>query len=142
MDHVNDGPWHKKNKVVFQQVLRDPTNRLVESLRTDCVQELDAEVANTANNVSRLKKNDFGQGGYHDHYWAAFYDPAAKSKTQSCQLFFGLLGKERQFNYGFAFGSNCDQYIEKLNNAIQANRGEVAEYMKTAPNDLVRSMEI
>ncbi|XZE45212.1 McrB family protein [Pirellulaceae bacterium SH467] len=137
VDHTNDGAWHKKNKVDFQQVLRDPTNRLVESLRTDYIQELDAEVANTTNNVSRLKKNDFGQGGYHDHYWAAFYDPAAKSKTQSCQLFFGLLGLQREFNYGFAFGSNCDQYIENLNAAIHSNRAEVAEYMKTAPSDLV-----
>jgi hypothetical protein len=71
-DHTSDGAWHKKNKLVFQQVLRDPTNRLVESLRTDYVQELDAEVANTTNNVSRLKKNDFGQGGYYDHYRCAF----------------------------------------------------------------------
>lgn len=136
VDHVSDGPWHKRNKVVFQQVLRDPTNRLVESLRTDYVQELDAEVANTGNNVSRLKKNDFGQGGYHDHFWAAFYDPAAKSKTQSCQLFFGLHGRERQFNYGFAFGSNCDRYIANLVSAIQANRADVAEYMRLAPNDV------
>ncbi len=92
-DHTNDAAWHTKNKSRFQQVLRDPTTRLVDSLRTKYIQELDADVANTTKNFSKLKKNDWGQGGYYDHYWAAFYHPSAKSKTESCQLFLGLLGK-------------------------------------------------
>ena len=136
-DHTSDGVWHKKNKSRFQQVLRDPTTRLVDSLRTSYIQELDADVANTTNNVSKLKKNDWGQGGYYDHYWAAFYDPSAESKTQSCQLFLGLLGKQREFNYGFAFGQKCDEYIEKLGKAINENRSSVATYMETAPIGIV-----
>lgn len=136
-DHTTDGVWHKKNKSRFQQVLRDPTNRLVESLRTSYIQKLDTNVANTTNNVSKLKKNDWGQGGYYDHYWAAFYDPSAESKTQSCQLFLGLLGKQREFNYGFAFGHKCEFYIEKLGKAINEKRSEVAAYFATAPAGMV-----
>jgi hypothetical protein len=138
-DHTNDGDWHKKNKSRFQQVLRDPTTRLVDSLRTSYIQELDADVANTTNNISKLKKNDWGQGGYYDHYWAAFYDPSAKSKTQSCQLFLGLLGKQREFNYGFAFGQRCEEYVEKLGKAISDNRSSVAAYLETAPVGTVAS---
>jgi hypothetical protein len=136
-DHTSDGVWHKKNKSRFQQVLRDPTTRLVESLRTSYIQDLDADVANTTNNVSKLKKNDWGQGGYYDHYWAAFYDPFAESKTQSCQLFLGLLGKQHEFNYGFAFGHKCEEYIEKLGKVINENRSEVAAYLETAPAGMV-----
>ena len=138
-EHTSDGVWHKKNKSRFQEVLRDPTNRLVESLRTNYIQKLDTEVANTTNNVSKLKKNDWGQGGYYDHYWAAFYDPTAESKTQSCQLFLGLLGKHREFNYGFAFGHKCDAYIENLGKVINDNRIAVASYMETAPAGVIAS---
>jgi hypothetical protein len=136
-DHTSDGVWHKKNKSRFQQVLRDPTTRLVESLRTSYIQDLDVDVANTTNNVSKLKKNDWGQGGYYDHYWAAFYDPSAESKTQSCQLFLGLLGKQHEFNYGFAFGHKCEEYIKKLGKVINENRSEVAAYLETAPAGMV-----
>jgi hypothetical protein len=135
-DHTNDGVWHKRNKILFQQVLRDPTIRLVESLRTNYIQTLDSGVAGTTNNVSKLKKNDWGQGGYYDHFWAAFYDPAAKSKTQSCQLFLGLLGKPREFNYGFAFGLKCEKYIENLSKVINESRNEVAEYLRDPPKGL------
>ncbi len=117
-------------------MLRDPTNRLVEELRSNYIQELDPKVSNTTRNVSVLRKNDFGRGGYYGHYWAAFYDPAAVSKTKSCQLLFGLSGKTREFNFGFAFGINCDAYVTKLNSAINANRKAVADYFQSAPADL------
>jgi hypothetical protein len=138
-DHTSDAVWHKKNKSRYQEVLRDPTTRLLESLRDSYIQELDADVANTSNNTSKLKKNDWGQGGYYDHYWAAFYDPLAESKTQSCQLFLGLLGKQREFNYGFAFGHKCEAYIEKLGKVINDHRSAVAAYMDTAPANMIAS---
>ncbi len=87
-DHTSDGQWHAANKSRYERVLRDPTRVLVESLRNDCIATLDPSVAAANRNISVLKKNDYGQGGYHDHYWAAFFDPNANSKTKSCQLFF------------------------------------------------------
>lgn len=131
--HTNDGDWHSANKTRYEQALRDPTRVLVESLRSNPIARLDPEVAATNRNVSILKKNDYGQGGYHDHYWAAFYDPAAGSKIKSCQLFFRMLASLRQFRYGFAFGNNCDEHFTNFMAAITQNTIAVKEYLLTAP---------
>ena len=140
-DHTSDGQWHLANKERYGRVLRDPMYHLVESLRTDCISRLDPSVAATSYNVSKLKKNDFGRGGYHDHYWAAFFDPNANSKIKSCQLFFRMLGKQRHFNYGFAFGNDCDQYIANFHAAITANRPAVQEYLLSAPEGTVVGLD-
>ncbi len=136
-EHMTDKDWHKKNQQVYQQVLRDPTNHLVDELRVRYIQQLDPGVANSSRNVSVLKRNDFGRGKYYDYYWAAFYDPAQKSKTKSCQLFFGLLGQSREFNYGFAFGKDCEPYVNRLNKAINESRQAVADYLKKSNNELI-----
>jgi len=136
-DHINDGAWHESHSNDYVELLRNPTNVLVERLRSETVSKLDPDVAATARNASILKKNDYGRGGYHDHYWAAFYDPAAKSKTKSCQLFFRLLGRQRQFRFGFSFGVNCDDYISSLRETIATNRNAVKEYLMTAPDGVV-----
>ena len=85
--HVEDAAWHEKNKKRYQTVLRDPSQNLVEELRAIYIQQLSPVVAGGKRHLSILKKNDYGKGGYHDHYWFAFYDPAAGSKTKSVQLF-------------------------------------------------------
>lgn len=131
--HTNDGDWHSANKTRYEQVLRDPTRVLVESLRSNPIARLNPELSATNRNVSILKKNDYGQGGYHDHYWAAFYDPAAGSKVKSCQLFFRMLASLRQFRYGFAFGNNCDEYLSNFMAAITKDKVAVKEYLLTAP---------
>ncbi len=135
--HTSDGDWHSANQTRYEQTLRDPTRVLVESLRTNYVARLDLEVGATNRNVSILKKNDYGQGGYQDHYWAAFYDPAAGSKTKSCQLFFRMLASLRQFRYGFAFGNNCDEYVANFQAAISENTVAVKEYLLTAPSGTI-----
>src|SRR5262249_13498775 len=43
--HVADPKWHEANKVRYQNVLRDPTQRLVEMLRSQFVGRLSPEVA-------------------------------------------------------------------------------------------------
>ncbi|TWU54897.1 5-methylcytosine-specific restriction enzyme B [Rubripirellula tenax] len=140
-EHTTDGEWHVANKERFELVLRDPTNHLLEALREDCISRLDPAVAGTTHNVSKLKKNDFGRGGYNDHYWAAFFDPNAKSKIKSCQLFFRMLGNQRHFNYGFAFGNDCDVYIANLHAAIAGNRPAVQEYLLSAPDGTVVGLD-
>lgn len=136
-DHVSDGQWHAENKSRYQRVLRDPTRVLVESLRKDFIEALDADVAAGNRNISVLKKNDYGKGGYHDHYWAAFYDAKAKSKTKSCQLFFRMLGKQRIFRYGVAFGNYGEKYTANLHSAIAANRLAVKKYLQSAPKGTI-----
>ena len=84
----------RKEQEAYRAVLRGPFQSLVEMLRDRYIERLSPEVAGGSRHLSILKKNDYGRGGYHDHYWFAFYDPAAGSKTKSVQLFFRLLGAE------------------------------------------------
>ena len=134
--HTTDKEWHKRNRERYQQVLRSPTSSLVESLRTNCIAELDADVANTTHNISVLKKNDFGRGGFYQHYWAAFYDPESGSKTKSCQLFLILFGSQRLFRYGFSFGRDCDSYKQNLHKALSENVERVCKYLREASPDV------
>jgi len=134
--HMTDRLWHQQNRDRYQQVLRRPTSALVELLRANCIEELDPKVADTTHNISVLKKNDFGRGGFYDHYWAAFYDPASGSKTKSCQLFIIMRGSERFFRYGFAFGNYCANYIQNLHLALSNNAPSVCQYLRSASSGI------
>jgi MoxR-like ATPase len=131
--HTADGEWHEKNKADFQRLLRDPMRAIVEVVREKYIEPLDREVAYAANLISRLKKNDFGRGGYNDHYWFAFYDPPAETKTKSAQLYLILRGKKDNFEFGFSMGDVCQQYVRRLTDAILSDPKAVAEYVSTLP---------
>jgi len=135
--HVNDGDWHDANKARFQSVLGDPSRRLVEMLRTQYIERLSPEVAGGKRHLSILKKNDYGKGGYHAHYWFAFYDPKAGSKTKSVQLYFALHGNKLVWRYGFSMGDYCGEYLARLLGAWQQSRDAVASYIRTAPDGTV-----
>jgi hypothetical protein len=131
--HVNDAKWHDANTDRYNEVLRDPTRRLVEMLRSEYMERLSPEVAGGKRPLSILKKNDYGKGGYYDHYWCAFYDPKATSKTKSVQLFFHLRGRAEKWGYGFSMGNYCEEYMERLRSAWQRAPDAVASYIETAP---------
>jgi len=132
-DHTTDGEWHEDNKQRYRNVLRDPTQRLVELLRAWYIERLSPEVAGGKRHLSILKKNDYGKGGYHDHYWFAFYDPSVGSKTKSVQLFFRMIGSEQVWRYGFAMGNYCDEYMARLRSALFASPVATAEHIRQAP---------
>jgi MoxR-like ATPase len=139
-EHVEDGEWHERNKKRYEQVLRDPTRELVEQIRTQYIQQLSPEVAGGKRQLSILKKNDYGKGGYYDHYWFAFYDPNAGSKTKSVQLFFVMRGNESVWHYGFAMGNYCGAYLERFHAALGGSVDAVAEYFQQAPKDTIVSV--
>jgi hypothetical protein len=97
------------------------------------MQKLDSAVAATKRNLSALKKNDYGKGGYHDHFWAAFYDPATKSKTKGCQLFVAFVGKEELFRFGFALANDSSAYVSNMKSAMDASAASIIDYVKTCP---------
>ena len=134
-DHDSDGAWHEKNKRRYKAVLRDPSQQIVNQLRAKYIQRLSPAVAGGKRHLSILKKNDYGKGGYHDHYWYAFYDPATGSKTKSVQLYVRFLGRERVWRYGLAMGNYCEEYLDRLVAVVEANRSLVAEYIRSAPAD-------
>lgn len=136
-DHVQDAEWHEEQKLRYQRVLRDPARSFVEALRDNYIERLSPEVAGGKRHLSILKKNDYGKGGYHNHYWFAFYDPSAGSKTKSVQLFFALMGVEQVWRYGFSMGNYCDEYMDRLLSAIQSTPDAVAQYVRQAPPDTV-----
>ena len=111
--HTEDGSWHERNKQLYERVLRDPSRAVVEDLRTKYIQRLNPAVAGGKRHLSILKKNDYGQGGYYSHYWFAFYDPAAGSKTKSVQLFVVFHGGEHVCAYGLGMGDYCAEYLEQ-----------------------------
>jgi len=133
-DHVQDADWHEKQKARYQRVLRNPVRSLVEALRNRYIERLSPEVAGGKRHLSILKKNDYGKGGYHDHYWFAFHDPNAGSKTKSVQLFMRMIGSEQVWRYGFAMGNYCDEYLERLQSAIHSSPETIADYIRQAPS--------
>jgi MoxR-like ATPase len=141
-EHTEDGPWHERNRRRYEHVLRDPSQAIVEGLRTRYIQRLNPAVAGGKRHLSILKKNDYGKGGYHDHYWFAFYDPAAGSKTRSVQLFVRFLGGARVWRYGLAMGNYCGQYLKQLVAAIAGNRKAVADYIRYCPAETVVRLSI
>jgi MoxR-like ATPase len=136
-NHTQDPAWHAANKSRYEKVLRDPTRALVDQIRDRYIEELDREVAGGERPISILKKNDYGKGGYHDHYWFAFYDPKAGSKTRSVQLYYSMLGSEQVLRYGFAMGNYCQPYLERLHAVFMENSSAVAEYFRHAPDGTV-----
>jgi MoxR-like ATPase len=136
-EHVNDRAWHEKNKRRYEQVLRDPSQAIVDELRTRYIQRLSPTVAGGKRHLSILKKNDYGKGGYHDHYWYAFYDPAAGSKTKSVQLYVRFLAGEGVWRYGLAMGEYCGNYLERLSDAFTNSREAVADYLRHAPDKTI-----
>jgi|694.fasta_scaffold82558_2 MoxR-like ATPase len=134
--HTKDKEWHRKNHESYNQILRIPTIALTEKLRSRFIAGLDPKVAECTHNLSVLRKNDYGRGEFHDHFWSAFFDPVSGSKTRSSQLFFALKGNEKLFYYGFAFGNYCEQYINNLHQAITTDTEQVIDYLSNAPEDV------
>jgi hypothetical protein len=136
-EHDNDATWHERNKRRYQRVLRDPSQATVDELRARYIQRLSPPVAGGKRHLSILKKNDYGKGGYHDHYWYAFYDPASGSKTKSVQLFVRFLAVEGVWRYGMGMGNYCGAYLERLHDALRSSPQSVADYARHAPGDTI-----
>ena len=134
-NHETDAAWHEQNKRRYQAVLRDPSQQIVDQLRAKYIQRLSPAVAGGKRHLSILKKNDYGKGGYHDHYWYAFYDPATGSKTKSVQLYVHFRGREQIWGYGFATGNYSEEYLDRLVAVVEAHRPSVADYIRSAPAD-------
>lgn len=139
--HVEDSEWHERNKKRYQTVLRDPSQKLVEDLRSNYIQELSPVVAGGKRHLSILKKNDYGKGGYHDHYWFAFYDPKAGSKIRSAQLFVSFHGLKESWSFGFSLGNNCDEYLVRLLSVFREHHQAIAQYIREAPAGTIVRLE-
>ena len=137
--HAEDSRWHERNRERYEEVLRGPTRDLLDQVRTRFVQKLNPKVAGVKEPLSRLKKNDFGKGGYYDHFWFAFYDPRLRSKKNSPQLFFWMDG--RVWNYGFSTGGCKKELLERLRDFLRNNALSFAEYLRKSPENTFVSID-
>ena len=139
---TSDTEWHKNNKIRYNHVLRDPTRNLIRQIREKYITRLSQDVADCPRQLSVLKKNDYGKGGYYGHYWFAFYDPSARTKTHSSQLFFILHGTGELCRYGFSLGYYSRQYLQRLRHAIHDNPAAAANYLSAAPSGTAVEIKI
>jgi dynein-related subfamily AAA family protein len=133
-EHTSDPAWHRENKARFQKYVRDPTEALIRMIGARYLTSLDAEVAVPNRPMSLLKKNDFGGDGYHAHFWFAFYDPEASSKTESVQLFLVLEGGGDYCRYGVGVGHFGRRYHDQLIAALRAAPEAAASFLEALPD--------
>jgi uncharacterized protein (DUF2461 family) len=134
--HTEDPAWHQKNKDRYHKLLRDPTLALCREIGSRYLAELDQDVAASKRPTSILKKNDFGGDTYYSHYWFAFFDPAAKRKTESVQLFAIYSGSKEFVRYGVGVGHYGHVYQDNLLKALRTQPTEFADYLDTLPDSL------
>lgn len=140
---TSDAVWHTQNKQHYEHVLRDPTRRLLRRVAKNFISRLNPDMAGGTRQLSVLKKNDYGKGGYHSHYWFAFYDPSAGSKTHSSQLFFILHGTGEPCGYGFSSGPHSRQeYRQRLRDAVHGDPAAVVQYLSAAPRGTAVEIKI
>jgi uncharacterized protein (DUF2461 family) len=140
--HGNDKNWHTKNSDTYHEVLREPTDRLFESIARRHIAPMDPNVADVPRRLSNLKKNDWGRGNYHSHFWGAFYDPQAGKKIESVQLFFLISGEEEHFRYGFGFGTDCQEYVNRFISTLRSDPARAGTILKGLANDCQVELEV
>jgi hypothetical protein len=111
----------------FEEHLIEPFKRLFNAVATDLPAMMRAKLETESGLFSRIPKNDFGQGGAWDHYWAAFYSKGSK-RTSGAQL--SLWINHEMLKVGFSFGAygseemarflrHCEAHYETLVNLLE-----------------------
>jgi len=140
-DHTRDPAWHAEHRDTYERELRDPTAALVDAIAARHVAALDAAVAAAKRPISVLKKNDFGADTYHAHYWFAFYDPAAKTKTESVQLFGWFSGARKLVRYGVGMGDYGRVYLDNVLAALRGALANAATFVEQLPRGILIRLE-
>lgn len=140
-DHTRDPAWHSAHRDTYKRELRDPTAALVDAIAARHVAAIDAAVAAPKRPISVLKKNDFGADTYHAHYWFAFYDPAAKTKTESVQLFGWFSGGLKLIRYGVGMGDYGRTYLDNVLTALRGAAAKAAAFVEQLPRGIQVRLE-
>ena len=134
--HTEDAPWHQRNKERYKKVLRDPTIALARDIGRRYIAALDQDVAASKRPTSILKKNDFGGNAHHSHYWFALFDPAAKKKTESVQLFGIYATRQESIRYGLGVGHYARKYHDRFIGVLRSQPNEIADYLGSLPDGM------
>ena len=126
--HVNPTQtFYLENKEDFQINLEIPFKNLFLEIAELLPAEIKSVLETKKRLFSKIPKNDFGQGGTWDFYWAAFY-PVGSKRTADAQLsiwinrtllefgfYIGDYGKQHQAR----FQKNCRIYYDELLSLLQ-----------------------
>jgi 5-methylcytosine-specific restriction enzyme B len=77
--------FYQAHRADLQVLIQQPFHRLMEGAAARLPHAMTDRLETRHNLYSRFLKNDFGQGGAWDHYWAAFY-PKGERRTYDVQL--------------------------------------------------------
>ncbi|HZN68491.1 MAG TPA: DUF2461 family protein, partial [Tepidisphaeraceae bacterium] len=128
-----DAEWHEQNRGRYETHVHAPMSALLAAVRDEYISPLSPEVAGGRRQLSTLRKNGYGRGGFHDHCRFAFYDPAVPAKARSPQLYFHLDGSAGTFEYGIGIGTECEEYVQRLRKSVRDAPDAVSEYLASAP---------
>ncbi len=107
---------YQATKSEFELYIKEPTRALMANAAPLVEQILGDEIETETRILSVMNKNDFGKGGIHSHYWAAFY-PTAKKRISSPQLF--VILNPNQIRFGFGFGLYSKEFEKRFNQRIK-----------------------
>ena len=122
---LSDNPtndYYQSKREAFVKELEQPFKQLMKDIAAQIPEEIEERMETQKKLFSSIPKNDYGQGGAWDFYWAAFYQKGGK-RTASAQLSMWI--NEEVLEFGFYIGNygkkqrqrfieNCQQNFEAL----------------------------
>lgn len=102
---------YQASKSDFKRLLKTPTRALMADAAPIVDRIMGDDIETESWITSVIHKNDYGKGGIHSHFWAAFY-PTGKKRISSPQMFVIIYTDSLRF--GFGFGLYSKEYEERF----------------------------
>lgn len=115
---------HKQD---FKIHLEEPFQRLMLEVADQLPDPIKEAMEMRHRIFSRILKNDYGQGGAHEHYWGAFY-PKGSKRTEGAQLIL-IAGCDR-LTFGFDIGHYSNQQRERFLTNCQKHSESLVELLE------------
>ncbi len=129
---------YEKTAEEFETEIKNPTRDLLNCGKEFCELILDNLMETETRVLSVIKKNDYGKGGIHHHFWGAFY-PTGQKRTDSPQMY--AIIYPDQLRFGFGFGHNSDHFKNQLIRNLKEGSFLDAEYFEML-NDMGVNLRI
>lgn len=118
---------YEKTSDEFEKEIKQPTRNLLNSGKEFCELILGNLIETETRVLSVIKKNDYGKGGIHHHFWGAFY-PTGQKRTDSPQMY--TIIYPDQLRFGFGFGHRSDHFKAQLIQNLKMNTLLDSEYFE------------
>lgn len=127
--------FYNEHKAEFKSEIEQPLQELMSRVASRLPESI-AKVMETQKKIfSRFAKNDWGQGGAWEHYWAAFY-PKGSKRTTDAQL--AVFMKYRYLQISFYIGDNGYE----VRNKFKHNCNMLKDILPGMLKDLVQDSQL